>query len=288
MLSSCLDCVKDIVDEIIIVDTGSADRTKEIAERYTDLVYDFEWIDDFSAARNYAFSNATKDYILWLDADDILTKKNQTKLLELKKTLDPSVDSVTMLYHLGADESGKPVISYRRNRLVKRMRNFQWHGAVHEYLEVFGHIINSDIAVTHTGVSHDSERNLRIYEKRLEKGEEFSPRDLYYYANELFDHQQYEKAIDYYLKFLNSGKGWVEDNISACGKLADIYFHLGDEKKAAAYALKSFEYDIPRAEFCCRIGFYFFNKNDYHKALFWYKLATALEKPEDNWGFFIV
>ena len=62
VLARCLESVKDVVDEIIIVDTGSTDKTKQIAYRYTQNVYDFEWIDDFSAARNYSFSKATKDY----------------------------------------------------------------------------------------------------------------------------------------------------------------------------------------------------------------------------------
>ena len=62
-LARCLDTVRDLMDEIIIVDTGSADRTKEIAARYTDRIYDFAWIDDFSAARNFAFSMAGCDYI---------------------------------------------------------------------------------------------------------------------------------------------------------------------------------------------------------------------------------
>ena len=86
-LARCLDCIKDIVDEIIIVDTGSTDLTKEIAKNYTNLVYDFKWIDDFSAARNFSFSKATKDYCLWLDADDVISKKNQEKLKKLKETL---------------------------------------------------------------------------------------------------------------------------------------------------------------------------------------------------------
>ena len=58
ILARCLDSVKDLVDEIIIVDTGSADATKRIAAEYTDKIYDFTWIDDFSAARNFAFSKA--------------------------------------------------------------------------------------------------------------------------------------------------------------------------------------------------------------------------------------
>lgn len=75
VLAGCLDSVKDIADEMVIVDTGSTDRTKEIAARYTDKIYDFEWVDHFAAARNFAFSKAEMDYILWLDADDIFWKR---------------------------------------------------------------------------------------------------------------------------------------------------------------------------------------------------------------------
>ena len=75
VLGRCLESVKDIVDEIIIVDTGSTDKTKEIAGRFTNAVYDFPWIDDFSAARNFSFSKATMDYQMWLDADDVIEKR---------------------------------------------------------------------------------------------------------------------------------------------------------------------------------------------------------------------
>ena len=62
-LANCLNSVKDIVDEIIIVDTGSMDATKEIARQFTDQIYDFTWIDDFSAARNFSFSKVKMDYL---------------------------------------------------------------------------------------------------------------------------------------------------------------------------------------------------------------------------------
>lgn len=276
-LARCLESVKSAMDEIIIVDTGSTDTTKDIALQFTPKVYDFAWIDDFGAARNFAFSQATQDYIMWLDADDVLLEDDLQKLLLLKKDLDSNVDSVTMNYNLASDENGNIVSSLRRNRLVKRARQFQWIGAVHEYLAVNGNISNSDVTVTHKKERCDTaDRNLNIYEKRLENGEIFSPRDLFYYANELVDHQMYEKAIEYYQKFLGTELGWVEDNISACGKLADCFGHLGDEQQKLRYIYQAFEYDTPRSDFCCRLGYHFLNAKKYTSSIFWYKLALNL------------
>lgn len=85
VLGRCLESVKNVVDEIIIADTGSKDRTKEIARQYTDKVYDFEWKDDFSAARNFSLSKGTKDYLMWIDADDVLPEKSVWEMLKLKE-----------------------------------------------------------------------------------------------------------------------------------------------------------------------------------------------------------
>ena len=63
VLKRCLESIRDLMDEIVIVDTGSTDRTKEIAAKYTDQIYDFEWVNDFSAARNFAFSRAATIFI---------------------------------------------------------------------------------------------------------------------------------------------------------------------------------------------------------------------------------
>lgn len=286
VLKRCLDSVRDIADEVIILDTGSKDNTKSIAAKYTEKIFDFEWIDDFSAARNTAFSKATMDYILWLDADDVIEVEDYKRFKELKETIDLSVDSVTMNYNLSFDEYGNVSFSSRRNRLVKRERGFIWIGKVHEYLEVYGNIIDSEVSITHKSLSHDSDRNLRIYEKRLKEGEIFSPRDLYYFANELLDHGMYERAISFYEKFLNTNKGWVEDVISSCGKLADCYYNIGDNERQLQSILRSFKYGSPRPEFCCRLGYYFLNINDISAAIVWYKLATQLDKLEKPKGFF--
>ena len=81
VLGRCLVSAKDIADEIIIVDTGSTDRTKEIARRYGAKIFDQKWQDDFSLARNFSFSKATMDYCMWLDADDVIREVEASKLI---------------------------------------------------------------------------------------------------------------------------------------------------------------------------------------------------------------
>ena len=289
VLAQCLRSVEGICDEIIIVDTGSTDATKEIASQFTDKIYDFAWIDDFAAARQYAFDKATMDYIMWLDADDILADADRKKLLALKQNLDPSVDAVSMLYHIAFDAAGNPTFTYRRNRIVKRSRGFRWIGPVHEYLEVGGKILLSDAAVSHRKSDKrrptaPSDRNLKIYENRLKRGEAFSPRDLFYYANELRDHRQYWKAVMYYREFLATRKGWVEDEIRACINMADCYQQLGDERKELESLVMSMNYDVPRPEVSCKIGDIYKRQKKYRKAVMWYRLATEVP-VDDTQGF---
>ena len=273
VIGRCLDSVKHIVDEINIVDTGSTDSTKEIVAKYTDRVSDFTWIEDFAAARNFAFQQATKNYILWLDADDVFLEQDQEKLMQLKKTLDLSVDAIKMNYNLAFDEQNNVTSSLTRSRLVKREKGFKWIGAVHEYLEVYGNILDSDVAVSHKPLSRDADRNMRIYENFLSSGREFTPRDLFYYANELMDHGKFEKAIEYYLRFLKSKKGWVEDNITACNKLANCYLNLNLKEQGLKWILHTLSYGPPRSETCCKLGFSFLQKDDLSTSVYWYKKA---------------
>lgn len=82
VLSDFLSKIKEYVDEIIIVDTGSSDTTKVIASAFTPFVFDFKWCDDFSAARNFSISKATKEWILWLDPDEEISEKDLRKIKE--------------------------------------------------------------------------------------------------------------------------------------------------------------------------------------------------------------
>lgn len=286
VIARCLDSVADIVDEIIIVDTGSTDKTKDIVKNYTTQIYDFEWINDFSAARNYSFSKATKDYIFWLDADDVILDEDRQKFKELKNTLNFGIDVVMMKYNVGFDIEGNVTFSYYRERLVKKSNNPKWHDPVHEHLDIFGTVINTNICISHHKINAATPgRNLNIYENMIAEGKELSPRSLCYFARELYYNANYDEAIRYFNQFLDSGKGWVEDCINACYDLSICYNHKDDQAKRLKTLLRSFEYDTPRAEICCGLGYYYIEKEDYKRAIFWFDLAAKLEKQEDTWGF---
>ena len=195
VLGRCLESVSGLVDEIIIVDTGSADRTREIAARFTGKIFDFPWRDDFAAARNESFSHASMDYCLWLDADDVLLEADQAAFLALKEALDPSVSVVMAPYHTGFDENGHVTFSYYRERLIRNRAGMRWEGAVHEAIAPMGKILYADFAVTHRKTRPaDPDRNLNIYRAQLAAGAELEPRQQFYYGRELYYHRRWEEA----------------------------------------------------------------------------------------------
>nr|MDE5753197.1 glycosyltransferase family 2 protein [Oscillospiraceae bacterium] len=249
VLARCLACMKDIADEIIIVDTGSEDHTKQIAAQYTDQIYDYLWQDDFAAARNFSFSKAVMDYQMWLDADDVIAPESQKELLKLKQNL--TADVVMLPYHTAFDTEEKPIFTYYRERILKRSRNFFWSGAVHETITPSGKIIYAEPAILHKKlVINDPDRNLRIFEKQLEHHKILTAREKFYYAQELFYHQQYEKAMKFYIEFLSQPDGWVEDKIPACRQLAFCCLQSGETESALQAVFQRVLYAHPRAAVC--------------------------------------
>lgn len=93
-IARCLDSVAGLVDEIIIVDTGSTDRTVEIASNYTSKIFSYQWKDDFSDARNYSFSKASMDYCMWMDADDILEEEEKEQAIERLRSIRATLQSL--------------------------------------------------------------------------------------------------------------------------------------------------------------------------------------------------
>lgn len=288
VLGRCLASIKDLVDEIIIVDTGSSDKTKLVAKEYTDQVYSFHWIDNFSAARNYSFSKATKDYCMWMDADDVMDDNNRTEFMKLKQSLTPDTDIVMMRYNTAFDEDGRPSFWYYRERLIRNNQNYLWQGAVHEVITPNGKIVYSDAAISHKKLHiGDPDRNLNIYRKLLSEGKTLSARELYYYARELYYHGMYEEAVGRFHKFLSLDDAWIENKIEACIVMSKCYMKTGNRAAALQVLLKSMEYDIPRAEICCEVGSWFMEAGQHEVAIFWYETALECKLDLRKGGFIL-
>jgi tetratricopeptide (TPR) repeat protein len=139
--------------------------------------------------------------------------------------------------------------------------------------------------VTHKKIKHAVGRTISIYEQKIARGDVFSPRDYFYYGNELRENGHYEKAIESYNKNLAMKEGWVEDKIFACIFKGDCYRYLGDFDNELSSLCESFRFTAPRAEACCRIGFIFHRKRDFRTAAFWYELAASQVPDPDRWSF---
>ena len=283
VIGRLLDSVKDLFDEIIVVDTGSTDNTKQILSKYNAKIYDFVWCNDFSVARNYAFSLATSDFIMWLDADDVIIESELNKLKQLKAELDSSIDVVMLKYSIG---SAFNQLKYYRERILRKNMGFVWQDAVHECITPRGNIIYKDIFITHAKIkAGDPKRNLKIYNRLVRNKVKLSSRQMFYYARELMYNNQLNKAIIWFKRFLKSPGGFNENYIEACLNLSHCYIGINAPEKAKQVLFNSFNYDLPRSEVLCELGNIYYNNKEYNNAIYYYLLATANTPNETSGGF---
>lgn len=282
VISRCLGCVKRFADEIVVVDTGSTDGTREEAEKFTDKVYGFKWIDDFSAARNFAFEKAEGDFVMWLDADDVIDDANCRKI---KKLVSDADFDMAFLPYAVAFDGDKPTFVYYRERIFKRSQNFRFEGAVHEAVVPRGKTVYGDALICHKKVKEGAPlRNLNILQKMIAGGICLNEREKFYYGRELLFNGMYRESIAVLEDFLKGG-GWVENKIEACLNLYRAYSAVGEGDKALSSLLKSFIYDRPRSEACCILGSYFEENKCVNCAIYWYQRALECNSDLKSGGF---
>ena len=271
VLDRCLASIFDLMDEIIIVDTGSTDRTKEIAGKYTGRIYDFAWCDDFSKARNFAFEKAACDYIYSADADEVLDEENHEKFRLLKENLMPEVEIVQMYY--GNQLANGTVYNFDRElrpKLFKRLRNFVWIEPVHETVRLLPLVYDSEIEITHKPEHNHGDRDITIFEQLLARGEALSKRLTDFYARELFvagTKEQLIHAKDYFISI-------VKDRLkTALAVVVRSCFEAGDVLTMYQYAMKDAASEAS-SEVCCILGEYYQNRQDYEEAILWFYNAA--------------
>ena len=282
-LAKILECAKNFADEIIVVDTGSTDNTKQIAKIYTNKVYDFVWCDDFSKARNFSFSKATCDYQMWLDADDYISQSEINKIIDLKHK-DKHSDVYMFKYAIAFDENGSPTFEYYRERLLRRSINFKWQGFIHEAISPSGKISYQDITIIHKKEkTSDPTRNLTIFENAIKNNICLSTRELYYYARELFYNHQYFKCIQTLKNYLDQNDTFTPNIQGAYILLSQCYVlenNIEFAKHCLFECIKKFE---PTPEICFNLANIYQNLNDTNQAIFWNRCAIMAK--ENTLGF---
>ena len=222
-LERCLSTVQSIVDEIIIVDTGSTDLTIDIAKRFNAKVFNFKWNNDFSEARNISLSYATSEYILVLDADEFLEDEESFKK-DLQKQKDYYINRIRN-YSTGG------FIRYHETiRLFKNNAGLKYFGRIHEHLNIQNGINNysfahSNILIGHTGYEDEvvieknkKNRNLYLLLEEIQNNP-----SGYNYFNLAKQYKQLGEIADAIDCFKNSYN--VSKNMSY---LNELLFHLAD------------------------------------------------------------
>ena len=276
-IQACLDSTKDLFEEFCVTDTGSTDDTVSILKTYQMdkmKISHFTWIDDFAAARNFSFSKATGDFIMWLDADDVLPEESYQTLKRLKADMaDGKIqgDGYMFRYLYGC-------LDFFRLRLVRRSMNYRWYEPIHEYIQHQGSIITiPQIVVQHTRVHSNGDRNLKILEKNR-----FSctARAKYYYGRELIEHKRFVEAYKVLTKVVQNWDGWSEDLLNACNLLGHLLQDIPGlmkqvkETDVCRVVRQAFKHDI-RPESLYIIATEKLKAKQYVEAIRFFKLCIA-------------
>ncbi len=213
---------KGIVCEQIVVDTGSTDRTVEIAREMGAKIFHFEWIDDFSAAKNYAIEQASGDWIAFLDADEYFTEASVQKILPVIQKVEKGAYSGSEIVAIATelmsiDEKGRPGVSGQQIRIFRNIPKLRYRNRIHEELEYAGRgtfdVLDSrgDLTIYHTGYTKEafeqtgkSERNIRMLKKELEDDPE-NVGALVYLGDSYMTGNSYEKAKECFHEALKYG-----------------------------------------------------------------------------------
>lgn len=206
-VGKCLESIKDIVDEIIIVDTGSTDKTMEICKTYEAKIYEYKWKENFSDARNFSLKQASSSWILYLDADEALDIHRKHELQTYIQKNQGYFYTFPIINYVG---NSKTEESYTLNqiRLIKNGCNIKFEGAIHENLNIKNIIekegmVHIPCPIYHYGYlqtivknKEKQKRNMGILRKEYSSNPS-DPWILYHLANEYYQQQQFETSIEY-------------------------------------------------------------------------------------------
>lgn len=255
-IERCLKSIKNIAEEIIIADTGSSDKTKKIASKFTKNIYDFEWKQDFSEARNFAISKAKGKILLSIDADEAISKKDASKFEEIKKLNTNKIWGIKLPIRLYLTEyheynyhpckgeyeeferGYKGYVEIERILIFPKNEKIYYQNAIHETVEKSilsekGEILRANIPIHNFGYKkRPAEEKEKQYEEILLKELKKNPEDYraqFNYGYFLYGKKEFKKAIPYLqkaYKLIGEKKGMIAYYYAIC------LFLSGEAKKS--------------------------------------------------------
>ncbi len=294
-VGGCLESVADLADEIVIVDTGSNDRTKEIAQGFGAEVLEFDWCDDFSAARNFSLEHTTGDWVLYLDADERLATAYHQKLRRLISNGKADAFLLNLKSKIGTSEGAQyHLVSYPR--LFRKMKGVKFVGKAHEQITTSlvasrARIVQTDIIIEHLGYAQDDEviikkarRNHHLLLSQLETRENYGYA-LYQLGQTEIILGDVDKGLARLYEALAAGGFGKSVEASIHSVIAENTFKKGNyepalvecERSIAAMPEQSFAY-IMRGDIFLALGRYRESMEDYRKALEKYRSTILLGK----------
>ena len=280
-LVRCLESVKDIVSEMIIVDTGSTDSTVEIAEKYGAKVFLYDWDESFSNARNFSLSKASMDWILIMDADDEFEKADTHKLLNLVRNKYSNVNVYFMetLSYVG-EVPDSNVIMNLNVRLIRNGKGYKFEGDIHEQIKAGPEDENKpeaikveSIRIYHYGylnktvqAKNKRNRNMSIIQKELDK----DPDNFFMLFNmgtEYYAMSNFTEALNYYKKSYEHFEPQLISSAKLILRMVSCYEVLGKTSEEFELIDEGLKYypNFTDLEFKRACGLY--NKKKYYLAL---------------------
>ena len=282
-LRGCLESVAGLFDEIVVVDTGSTDKTVEIAESFGAKVYEFPWIDDFAAARNEAFAHATGDFIMWLDGDDRLDPKDHKRIRDLVNStqyIGAFLPTKNVLKTGGTSDSNALIRIFRNHKGIKSL------GRIHEDLKLPKNrkVIVTDIPVYHTGYQDESlkvvktARNIYLLSKWV-KDEPTNPRPHFFLARSYRQQGQWDLSIKHAKKYLKFECDTAPLRYTAMIDLAFCLNRIGKMGSAIDACYKAVAINNTMAAAHTLAGEIFFQKKLYEQAIVAFETSLRLNMP---------
>lgn len=307
-IEKCLESIKDFVNEIIVVDTGSVDRTKEIASRFNAKIFDYKWEDDFSKARNFSLEKAKYDWILSIDADESISKEDMKKMREIidlneaegyymicrDYTNEQGMSGWKSSLNDKYDES-KIASGFTENKVIRFFRNgYYFEGKIHETVEnsirkAGGKIFLSDIVIHHYGnlrskeeLGKKKEKYIEMLKDKIEKGS--SEKEKYYVLYELAREQVVKGDLKEARKNLLLSLE-LNPSFQALSMLGALLIKEREYEKAEIYLKRALLLEPLDFDVHSNLGILYSERKEYQKAI--KKFERALElNPGSADGFY--